>query len=90
MYGVNCNKTCGHCKNITQCFNGNGTCLTGCKPGYQEELCKSPCDRGLYGNDCNETCGHCIDIDECFHINGTCLTGCAAGYLGDLCNKFTL
>lgn len=41
LYGVDCNETCGHCKDVTQCFHVNGTCLTGCKPGYQDELCRT-------------------------------------------------
>ena len=39
-YGRDCNKTCGHCLQQTDCHHINGTCLTGCKPGYFGELCK--------------------------------------------------
>lgn len=39
-YGDKCSETCGHCRNVTQCLHTNGTCLTGCKPGYQGKLCK--------------------------------------------------
>eukprot|EP00105_Crassostrea_gigas_P034124 XP_019918272.1 PREDICTED: uncharacterized protein LOC105317082 isoform X2 [Crassostrea gigas] len=84
-YGSGCNETCGHCRDIKQCSNINGTCLTGCDVGYQGNLCKTPCDRGLYGSECNETCGHCRDVNQCSNINGTCLTGCDAGYQGNLC-----
>lgn len=40
-YGVECNKTCGHCRDINQCYHINGTCLTGCDAGYQGNLCKT-------------------------------------------------
>lgn len=35
-----CNETCGHCRDLNQCSNVNGTCLTGCDAGYQGDLCK--------------------------------------------------
>ena len=38
MYGVNCTGSCGHCQNST-CHHVNGTCLTGCSPGYQGPFC---------------------------------------------------
>uniref|UniRef100_K1R1S2 Scavenger receptor class F member 2 n=1 Tax=Magallana gigas TaxID=29159 RepID=K1R1S2_MAGGI len=85
-YGVNCEETCGHCRDMDQCSNTNGTCLTGCDAGFQGELCHTTCDPGWYGEDCNETCGQCRDLDQCSHINGTCLTGCRAGFHGDFCN----
>lgn len=40
-YGVDCNKTCGHCRDLHQCSHTNGTCLTGCVAGYQGSLCKT-------------------------------------------------
>lgn len=40
-YGVNCNETCGHCRDMDQCSNTNGTCLTGCDAGFQGELCNT-------------------------------------------------
>lgn len=38
-YGINCNETCGHCRDLDQCSKTNGTCLTGCDAGFQGELC---------------------------------------------------
>lgn len=40
-YGIECNGTCGHCRDIKQCSNVNGSCLTGCDGGYKGDLCKS-------------------------------------------------
>uniref|UniRef100_K1QME5 Multiple epidermal growth factor-like domains 10 n=1 Tax=Magallana gigas TaxID=29159 RepID=K1QME5_MAGGI len=40
-YGLECNGTCGYCRDINQCSNVNGTCLTGCEAGYEGDLCKT-------------------------------------------------
>lgn len=32
---------CGHCRDMDQCSQFNGTCATGCGPGYQGNLCKT-------------------------------------------------
>ncbi|XP_052680321.1 multiple epidermal growth factor-like domains protein 10 [Crassostrea angulata] len=87
-YGAVCKETCGHCRDVNQCSNTNGTCLTGCDAGFKGNLCKTVCDRGSYGHDCKETCGHCRDVDQCSNVNGICLTGCDAGYEGGLCKQF--
>ncbi|XP_052682127.1 multiple epidermal growth factor-like domains protein 6 [Crassostrea angulata] len=84
-YGAGCKEACGYCRDVNQCSNINGTCLTGCDAGFKGDFCKTVCDRGSYGSECNETCGHCRDVNQCSNINGTCLTGCYAGYQGDLC-----
>lgn len=39
-YGVNCNSTCGHCRDLNHCFHVDGICLTGCDAGYIGELCE--------------------------------------------------
>nr|XP_034315398.1 multiple epidermal growth factor-like domains protein 10 isoform X2 [Crassostrea gigas] len=85
LYAAPRSQTCGHCRDVKQCSNINGTCLTGCDAGFKGDLCKTACDRGSYGYDCKGTCGHCRDVNQCSNINGTCLTGCVAGYQGDLC-----
>lgn len=41
LYGDDCKKTCGNCREINQCSHKNGTCLTGCDDGYLEKLCKT-------------------------------------------------
>ena len=39
-YGVNCSSSCGHCLGGgEQCQHVNGTCLSGCVPGWQDGLC---------------------------------------------------
>lgn len=40
-YGIECNETCGHCRDVNQCSNGNGSCLTGCDAGFKGDLCKT-------------------------------------------------
>lgn len=40
-YGFECSETCGNCRDANQCLNTNGTCLGGCKDGFQGFLCKS-------------------------------------------------
>ena len=40
-YGYACIDTCGHCRNGADCHVVNGSCLTGCSPGYFGDLCKT-------------------------------------------------
>ena len=40
-YGDKCNETCGNCLDLNECHHSNGTCLTGCKAGYDGALCKT-------------------------------------------------
>lgn len=40
-YGVDCNETCGLCRDLNHCFNTNGTFLNGCYDGYQGAQCKT-------------------------------------------------
>lgn len=39
MYGENCSKSCGNCKNSQQCHHIDGTCMNGCENGYQGSKC---------------------------------------------------
>lgn len=41
FYGADCSETCGRCRNESQCFHTNGTCLTGCDAGYEGDVCKT-------------------------------------------------
>lgn len=41
LYGADCSETCGQCRDVNQCFNVNGRCLTGCEDGYVGHLCKT-------------------------------------------------
>lgn len=40
-YGMKCNELCGSCSNISNCSHVDGTCRTGCSPGYRHNLCKN-------------------------------------------------
>ena len=40
-YGKDSKEKCGHCLDGHQCFHINGTCISGCQPGYEGQLCKS-------------------------------------------------
>lgn len=41
FYGIECSETCGHCGDVSQCSNVNGTCLSGCDAGFKGDLCKT-------------------------------------------------
>lgn len=38
-YGAECQQECGNCRDLSQCFHTNGSCLTGCEAGYDGEMC---------------------------------------------------
>lgn len=40
-FGFDCNETCEHCNEVNQCSKIDGICSTGCKAGFQGELCTS-------------------------------------------------
>ena len=40
-FGPNCNGTCGDCLHYDDCHHVNGTCITGCRPGYTGDICKT-------------------------------------------------
>ncbi|XP_062597070.1 multiple epidermal growth factor-like domains protein 10 [Saccostrea cucullata] len=86
-YGFNCAKSCGYCRDDSQCNHINGTCFKGCSNGYKGSLCISECSGGMYGVNCSQTCGNCLNDTQCHHVNGTCLQGCSTGYKGLLCDK---
>ncbi|XP_065942716.1 multiple epidermal growth factor-like domains protein 11 [Magallana gigas] len=85
LYGENCSKSCGNCKNNQQCHYINGSCMNGCEKGYQGLKCDKECNNGTYGNGCDKTCGHCVNKSLCNHVNGTCFEGCDPGYRGSRC-----
>ncbi|XP_078327464.1 lectin BRA-3-like [Crassostrea virginica] len=39
-YGIYCNETCGHCRDQNS-HTKNGTCLSGCNPGYYGRQCET-------------------------------------------------
>ena len=38
-FGKHCEEECGGCVNDEQCHHINGTCLNGCKRGFQGIMC---------------------------------------------------
>ncbi|XP_052690987.1 angiopoietin-1 receptor-like [Crassostrea angulata] len=82
-YGAECQQECRHCRDFTQCFHTNGSCLTGCEAGYHGQKCEAPCPYGLFGPDCREKCnGTC---NGCNRFNGSCDSGCNPGWQGYEC-----
>lgn len=41
LYGHGCKETCGHCRDVQECFDINVTCVTGCNAVYHKDLCKT-------------------------------------------------
>ena len=40
-YGVNCQETCGHCKDQSTCAVMDGRCSNGCETWYISDVCKT-------------------------------------------------
>nr|XP_022311497.1 uncharacterized protein LOC111116787 isoform X2 [Crassostrea virginica] len=89
-YGVNCTKTCSHCKNHASCGVVDGECNDeGCAySGYQTPNCQS-CEAGKYGVNCTMTCSHCKNNASCGQEDGNCNDeGCAySGYQTPNCQS---
>nr|XP_022312100.1 uncharacterized protein LOC111117327 isoform X1 [Crassostrea virginica] len=81
-FGVNCSRTCDHCKNKATCGIEHGECDDyGCAvPGLQPSLCEVQCSSGTYGYNCSKSCGHCFGTSECDPIDGRCIKGCEPGW----------
>ncbi|XP_056002092.1 multiple epidermal growth factor-like domains protein 10 isoform X2 [Ostrea edulis] len=86
-YGEECQEYCGHCTDLAQCDHVNGTCLSGCNPGFKQGTCKDACDGNEYGEGCQQSCGSCLNSEQCHHVNGSCLNGCNPGYQGETCKE---
>lgn len=41
FYGLECNETCGHCRDVSQCSNIDGTCIAGCAASFEGVFCKT-------------------------------------------------
>lgn len=39
QFGKNCNYSCGHCSDVSQCSGVDGACQSGCAAGYQGLYC---------------------------------------------------
>ncbi|XP_052793486.1 scavenger receptor class F member 1-like isoform X1 [Mya arenaria] len=82
-YGQNCSEECSYnCEN-NNCNSQNGSCMHGCKPGYDYIMstnCSVECTTGSYGDKCSRNCSqHCI-AEECQRISGKCNLGCKPGF----------
>ncbi|KAK3737733.1 hypothetical protein RRG08_016585 [Elysia crispata] len=91
QYGPNCQNRCSRqCGGPKHgCNDTNGSCLSGCNPGYQGDKCDRACDKGTYGLNCLRSCSPgCKGPDNaCNHVNGSCVFGCHDGYLEERCDK---
>ncbi|KAH3697778.1 hypothetical protein DPMN_085288 [Dreissena polymorpha] len=87
QYGVNCQKTCGHCADDAVCDVIDGTCPGGCVPGFMGPLCDEPCQAYAYGEKCLGQCGHCRNGKACNQVTGACSNGCALGWTGPKCDQ---
>lgn len=70
-FGVNCNSTCGHCRDLNHCFHIDGICLTECDAGYMGDLCETSRLKSLNqmkNNHCQNSkwglCGNRNDMDS--------------------------
>ncbi|XP_043855577.1 scavenger receptor class F member 1 isoform X2 [Dromiciops gliroides] len=97
-YGVQCEGSCGHCRQKQPCSPDTGTCLA-CEPGWNGTHCNQPCSPGTYGDNCGQLCPHCRQGEACQPESGHCqhcdpgLTGprceepCAPGTFGEACGS---
>uniref|UniRef100_A0A2C9LGX3 Laminin EGF-like domain-containing protein n=1 Tax=Biomphalaria glabrata TaxID=6526 RepID=A0A2C9LGX3_BIOGL len=84
-WGPSCQNNCSsNCFDVI-CDGSNGSCLLGCKEGYQTDYCSVQCDRNHYGRNCLLKCSSTCFNDTCNSTNGFCDT-CFPGYQGDFCN----
>lgn len=87
-FGLDCNKTCGHCKHMKHCHHVTGVCMHGCVPGYYGLRCtyEQLCEPGYYGINCMQRCSsHCNISGVCHQRSGICKDGCEIGWKGKLC-----
>ncbi|KAK3720262.1 hypothetical protein RRG08_007883 [Elysia crispata] len=89
-FGPQCKHRCSpRCDGSGDCDITNGTCLSGCLPGFKGALCNEPCDNGTYGQNCASSCSlHCAGHGNgCRHQDGKCTLGCRSGYKGGRCDR---
>ncbi|XP_062612080.1 multiple epidermal growth factor-like domains protein 10 [Saccostrea cucullata] len=83
MFGEDCSKQCGYCRDGAQCNHINGSCLSGCNSGYIGDACNEVCINGTYGIGCIKTCSmFCSVSGICDHVTGACNNGCKNGWIG--------
>ncbi|XP_045204108.2 delta-like protein D [Mercenaria mercenaria] len=93
-WGFNCENTCGNCARLNNsvlisvpCVKSDGSCLTGCMPGWQGLFCTDACSPDTYGISCEKQCGKCKDGVSCDPVHGECPGECEDGYLGNKCQE---
>ncbi|XP_061194946.1 receptor-type tyrosine-protein phosphatase epsilon-like [Saccostrea echinata] len=64
--------SCGHCRYPSSCHHINGSCLTGCKQGYQGTYCRHECGPYTYGYDCMQNCSETCANNTCNSFSGKC------------------
>lgn len=86
QYGMNCQKSCGHCENDEVCDPVTGECPGNCVPGFIGPSCDQGCNPYFYGKGCASQCHHCRNNKSCNAVTGSCINGCALGWKGDKCD----
>uniref|UniRef100_A0AAX7UUZ9 EGF-like domain-containing protein n=1 Tax=Astatotilapia calliptera TaxID=8154 RepID=A0AAX7UUZ9_ASTCA len=70
-YGIDCKRSCGHCKDNQLCSLIDGTCAA-CEPGWNGTRCDRPCSSGFHGDGCKEGCPRCRNNEPCDPKTGLC------------------
>ncbi|XP_059166735.1 multiple epidermal growth factor-like domains protein 6 [Physella acuta] len=83
-YGLDCQQHCNCAGPASTCFIATGSCMDGCRPGYQGEDCSQACRPGRWGKDCAQICSSACAEQSCDHVTGVCDRGCV-GALPPLC-----
>lgn len=95
LYGQYCERLCSDkCLN-SECSRTSGDCTQGCKRGFHESVCSTPCPSSCsYG--CDQTtavrfpafCVNCFGgLPNCDRAIQKCKAGCIDGFFGDGCDK---
>ncbi|XP_046553384.1 multiple epidermal growth factor-like domains protein 10 isoform X11 [Haliotis rubra] len=91
-YGPGCTEFCNsrNCKTPSTVCDVTGSCADGCREGWQNTDCRTPCPSGTYGSNCSKTCDsrQCKTARTiCDHVSGACTTGCREGWIGADCTQ---
>nr|XP_004543860.1 scavenger receptor class F member 1 [Maylandia zebra]XP_014262855.1 scavenger receptor class F member 1 [Maylandia zebra] len=84
-YGIDCKRSCGHCKDNQLCSLIDGTCAA-CEPGWNGTRCDRPCSSGFHGDGCKEGCPRCRNNEPCDPKTGLCQS-CDPGWTGPRCQE---
>ncbi|PVD24706.1 hypothetical protein C0Q70_15191 [Pomacea canaliculata] len=85
FWGPNCTLPCNCVDHKEQCYQTDGSCKTGCRPGYEGLNCLKKCEPTFFGQNCESEC-RCSDAFEyCDFVTGKCRQGCEQGFSGSSC-----